>query len=114
MPTTVQDAVLARAARLSPSAHAVLDAAAVAGPRAEPWQLQELPAVESAAIDECLAPGVLRDEASVFSFRHELARRTVLHAMGPTRAMSLHRSAKRHAEATLPGRVIALSSKPGI
>ncbi len=74
MPCTVQDAVLARAARLSASARAVLDAAAVAGPRVEPWLLQALTAAESTAIDECLATGVLRAEDGAYVFRHELAR----------------------------------------
>ena len=91
VPSTVQDAVLARAGRLSPSARAVLDAAAVAGPRIEPWLLQELTAAESASIDECLATGVLRPDDSSFSFRHELARQAVLNAMTPTHAQSLHR-----------------------
>ncbi len=91
VPATVQDAVLARARRLSPSARAVLDAAAVAGPRAEAWLLRELTAAESGSIDECLATGVLRAEGAAFAFRHELARQAVLQAMSPTRALGLHR-----------------------
>lgn len=91
MPATVRDAVLARASRLRPSARAILDAAAVAGPRIEPWLLQELTAAESAWIDECLATGVLCAQNGVFTFRHELAREAVLEALTPTLAMSLHR-----------------------
>ena len=91
VPATVQDAVLARAGRLSPSARAVLDAAAVAGPRAEAWLLRELTAAESGSIEECLATGVLRVEGAAFVFRHELARQAVLQAMAPTRALGLHR-----------------------
>jgi DNA-binding CsgD family transcriptional regulator/tetratricopeptide (TPR) repeat protein len=95
VPATVQDAVLARAARLAPAARAVLDAAAVAGPRVEPCLLQDLTAADSAAIDECLATGVLRAEEAAFSFRHELARQAVLCAITPTRKMSLHRGVLR-------------------
>ncbi|GFE83860.1 LuxR family transcriptional regulator [Steroidobacter agaridevorans] len=91
MPATVRDAVLARAGRLRPSARAILDAAAVAGPRIEPWLLQELTAAESDWIDECLATGVLCAQSGVFTFRHELAREAILDALTPTRAMSLHR-----------------------
>lgn len=91
VPTTVQDAVLARAGRLSLSARAVLDAAAIAGPRVEPSVLEALAAAESAAIEEGLATGVLRVDGGVITFRHELARQAVLRAMAPTRAMSLHR-----------------------
>jgi tetratricopeptide (TPR) repeat protein len=91
MPATVRDAVLARAARLRPSARAILDAAAIAGPRIEPWLLQELTAAESGWIDECLATGVLCAQNGVYTFRHELAREAVLDALTPTKAMSLHR-----------------------
>jgi DNA-binding CsgD family transcriptional regulator/tetratricopeptide (TPR) repeat protein len=91
VPPTVQDAVLARAGRLSPSARAVLDAAAIAGPRAEVWLLHELTASESASLDECLTTGVLRIEGAAFVFRHELARQAVLQTMAPTRAIGLHR-----------------------
>lgn len=91
VPATVRDAVLARAARLRPSARAILDAAAVAGPRIEPWLLQDLVAAESSSVEECLATGVLRVEDGVFAFRHELARQAILQALTPTRLLSLHR-----------------------
>jgi DNA-binding CsgD family transcriptional regulator/tetratricopeptide (TPR) repeat protein len=91
VPATVRDAVLTRAARLRPSARAILDAAAVAGPRIEPWLLQDLTAAESSSVEECLATGVLRVDEDVFVFRHELARQAVLQAMTPTRLLSLHR-----------------------
>lgn len=93
VPETVRDAVLTRAARLRPSARAILDAAAVAGPRIEPWLLQDLAAAESNAVDECLEIGVLRVDDGVFVFRHELARQAILQAMTPTRLLSLHRLA---------------------
>lgn len=93
VPQTVQDAVLARAARLSPSARAVLDAAAVAGPRIEPWLLQALTAAESGSIAECLATGVLCAETGMYAFRHELARQAILQAQTPTQLASLHRMA---------------------
>ncbi|MBX3634707.1 MAG: AAA family ATPase [Rubrivivax sp.] len=93
VPRTVQDAVLARAARLSASARAVLDAAAVAGPRIEPGLLQALTAAESCSIAECLATGVLRAETGAYTFRHELARQAILQAQTPTQRASLHRMA---------------------
>lgn len=91
VPVTVRDAVHARAARLRPSARAILDVAAVAGSRVEPWLLQDLVAAESAAIEECLATGVLRVQDGAFTFRHELARQAILQALTPTRLLSLHR-----------------------
>ena len=91
VPGTVRDAVLSRAARLRPSARAILDAAAVAGPRVEPWLLQDLTAAEAGSVDECLATGVLRAEDNVYVFRHELARQVILQTLTPTRLVSLHR-----------------------
>ena len=91
--TSAVAAVLARAARLSPSARAVLDAAAVAGPTTEPRLLQALTAAESGSIAECLATGVLRAEAGAYAFRHELARQAILQVLTPTQLASLHRMA---------------------
>ena len=108
VPATVADAVLARAGRLSLSARAVLDAAAVAGPRAETWLLLELTAAESKSIEECLTTGVLRAEGAAFVFRHELARQAVLQAMAPTRAISLHRLAL---QALLAGDATRIASR---
>jgi ATP/maltotriose-dependent transcriptional regulator MalT len=90
VPATVRDAVLTRAARLGESARAILDAAAVAGPRVEPWLLRELAAAESNAVEQCLATGVLRVDEGLFVFRHELARQAILQLLSPTRLMTLH------------------------
>jgi DNA-binding CsgD family transcriptional regulator/tetratricopeptide (TPR) repeat protein len=104
VPPTVRDAVLARAAGLGTSARTVLDAAAVTGPRVEPWLLQHLAAAESVAIDECLASGVLYEQDGMLVFRHELARQAVLDAITPTRLLNLHRLAllalQAHASST--------------
>jgi ATP/maltotriose-dependent transcriptional regulator MalT len=91
LPATVRDAVIARAARLGPSARALLDVAAVAGPRVEPWLLERLAGAEAVAVDECLALGVLRLDADVFVFRHELARQAILDGVPPWRRVQLHR-----------------------
>jgi DNA-binding CsgD family transcriptional regulator len=90
VPASVADAVLARAARLGPSARALLDTAAVAGPRIEPWLMRDLAGAESRAIDDCLATGVLRTDGTALGFRHELARQAVLQSMAPARALGLH------------------------
>ena len=59
LPPSIRDAVLARVARLSLSAQAVLQAAAVIGPRSEAWVLAEVSGAEVVAADECLAIGML-------------------------------------------------------
>ena len=91
IPATVSDAVLARAARLSPEGRTVLDAAAVIGSRIEPWLLFEIAGAQLEAAEECLAIGMLRAQGEVFSFRHELAREAVYEALPLQRKLSLHK-----------------------
>lgn len=95
IPPTVRDAVLARAARLSPSGQGVLEAAAVIGPRIEPWLLAEVVGAEAQAVDDCVAMGILRDhddaQGAALAFRHELARQAILEAIPPGRKQVLHR-----------------------
>ncbi|HQF71018.1 MAG TPA: AAA family ATPase, partial [Promineifilum sp.] len=98
LPPTVRDAVLARAARLSPAARALLEAAAVVGLRAEP---DVLPAVAEAAgppgvmaaLEECLAGGMLLAQGNAVTFRHDLSREAILAAISPPRAARLHAAA---------------------
>lgn len=91
VPETVRDAVLARATRLSPSARAVLDAAAIIGGRIEPWLLAEVTGAEAYAVDQCLHMGMLVAHANWLMFRHELARQMILEAITPHQRVVLHR-----------------------
>ena len=59
VPPSARDAVLARAARLSGAARAVLDAAALIGTRVEPVLLESVTGCPPAAVDELLASGLL-------------------------------------------------------
>lgn len=91
MPATVRDAVLARAARLSLSARAVLEAAAVIGSRVEPWLLSNIVGADSANVEECIVRGMLQFQGDDYAFRHELARQTILETIFPERRLALHR-----------------------
>lgn len=88
---TIRDAVLARAARLSPPGLAVLQAAAVIGPRIEPRVLAAVTGTEARAAEECLAIGMLVAHTELLTFRHEIARQMVLASISPPRRMALHR-----------------------
>lgn len=90
IPATVRDAVLARTGRLSSAGRTTLEAAALIGSPIEPWLLNTV--VESAtnAVAECIEGGMLRAEANVLAFRHELAREAVLEATSPARRLDLH------------------------
>jgi predicted ATPase len=90
IPATVVDAVLARAARLSPPARQVLDAAAVVAPPVETWLLVEAAGAAPAQVDECVAAGMLQGQAGGVGFRHELARLAVERTLAPGRRAELH------------------------
>jgi len=93
IPPTVRDAVLARAARLSPTARTLLGAVAVSQPQAELWLLEALAGEELACLDECLGSGMLTGTAEGVAFRHELARMAVEETLAPHRRAALHRGA---------------------
>ncbi len=90
VPTSVGDAILARAARLSPAARAVLDITAVMGSTIDATLLLAVAGPVLDEADECLARGLLRTTGEGLSFRHELTREAVLTAIAPLRRRVLH------------------------
>jgi DNA-binding CsgD family transcriptional regulator/tetratricopeptide (TPR) repeat protein len=93
IPATVRDAVLARAARLSPAGATLLEAVAVVPPRAELWLLEALAGDAADRLDECLSSGMLIFESAGVGFRHELARLAIEESVPPDRMVGLHRRA---------------------
>jgi ATP/maltotriose-dependent transcriptional regulator MalT len=91
IPASVRDAVLARAARLSVSGRAVLEAAAVIGPRIELPLLAGIVGAEATAVEECMDRGMLIVQNETLAFRHELARQTILASISPPQKLVLHR-----------------------
>jgi DNA-binding CsgD family transcriptional regulator len=89
LPATLRDAVLARAARLTPAGRRGLDAAAVLGSRFPPALLAAV-GVDDDAVAECLTSGALVREHGNVAFRHELSRAAILDALLPARAVELH------------------------
>jgi DNA-binding CsgD family transcriptional regulator len=90
VPASVRDAVFARAARLDGAARAVLDAVSLVPGRMERWLLDTLVGSATAAIEACLAAGVLEAHGRELGFRHELARRAWESAVDGERARGLH------------------------
>jgi DNA-binding CsgD family transcriptional regulator len=90
VPASVGDAVLARAARLSPDARAMLDVAAVIGSTIDVALLQRVAGPVLDEADECIARGMLRATADGLAFRHALAREAILGAIAPPRRRLLH------------------------
>ncbi len=104
IPSTVRDAVLARAARLSSAARTLLEALTVAPPEAPLAVLEAIAgdavleaiagdALES--LDECLGSGMIIADAGGVAFRHELARLVIEESLAPTRRVALHERALR-------------------
>jgi DNA-binding CsgD family transcriptional regulator len=90
VPVTVRDAVLARAARLSPAARELAELVCVIPGKVEPWLLEQAAHPDPDAIEGCLGLGMVRDEDSALSFRHELARRALEAALAQPRRRTLH------------------------
>jgi DNA-binding CsgD family transcriptional regulator/tetratricopeptide (TPR) repeat protein len=93
IPPTVRDAVLARAARLSPDARSLLEVVAIAPRRVEPWLLEILAQGDVDSLGECLGSGMLTAEPRGVAFRHELARLAFEEGIPPSRRFALHRAA---------------------
>jgi DNA-binding CsgD family transcriptional regulator/tetratricopeptide (TPR) repeat protein len=93
IPGTVRDAVLARAAPLSPPARTVLEVVAVVPPQAELWLVEAIFGGPVPGVDECVASGMLCANGDGVAFRHELARLAIEGVIGPSRKIGLHRKA---------------------
>ena len=91
LPASARDAVLARAARLSPAGRDVLDAAALIGERVEPDLLATVTGADVRTLDEPVAAGLLVADGDGLRFRHEIARRAVEQEVGPHAAADMHR-----------------------
>lgn len=90
VPATVEDAILARAARLSPEARAVLDVASVIGASVDLDLLQRVAGPVLDEVDECIARGLLHGVGDGLAFRHALSREAILAAIAPPRRRLLH------------------------
>jgi DNA-binding CsgD family transcriptional regulator len=90
VPASARDAVLARAARLTPEARGVLDVAALVGRRVEPGLLVRLAPEFGTVADELSSSGLLFEDDWSLSFRHELARLAVEQAVSIPRRPAIH------------------------
>ena len=86
----MRDAVLARAAPLSPEARDVLELASVAPAQIEIEVLDAVVDDAHAATNQCITTGLLQLDGPVLHFRHELARRAIEASLLPGRAAALH------------------------
>jgi tetratricopeptide (TPR) repeat protein len=87
VPASVRDAVALRLASIGPDARAVAELAAVVP---GPAELSLLDA-SAAAVDECIAAGLLSLHGDALAYRHDLARRAVEVGLSPLRRRELNR-----------------------
>ena len=92
IPHTVREAVLARAARLSSPARALVEAASLIGARADFDLLDAKLGGDTAPLDECMGHGLLAVEDKDVTFRHELVRQTIAASIPMARRRALHRA----------------------
>jgi DNA-binding CsgD family transcriptional regulator/tetratricopeptide (TPR) repeat protein len=90
VPHTVRDAVLARAARLSPAAREIAELVCVVPGMTESWLLEQTIHPDDAGIDCCLSIGMVRSEDGSLAYRHELARRAFEDSLSQPRKQSIH------------------------
>jgi ATP/maltotriose-dependent transcriptional regulator MalT len=108
MPVTVRDAVFARIGRLSSPGQQILRAASVLGQACEQALVREVADGDLAAIEECVARGILELDGDLLRFRHELAQRAIREGLGPSELVALHAralAALRRAGAVDPDRL---------
>jgi DNA-binding CsgD family transcriptional regulator/tetratricopeptide (TPR) repeat protein len=93
--SSVSDAVLTQVARCSPPAQRLLELVSVVPGRIEGWLVEAAEGATGSAqgtsmLEECLARGLLRVDAGMVRYRHELARQAVEYSLVPIRRRELH------------------------
>jgi DNA-binding CsgD family transcriptional regulator len=91
VPTSVREAVFARASRLCASGRMLLDIVSLVPARIERWLLAELGGEAVSSLEECLGSGVLETRQDRVWFRHDLARQAWEEGLEETRRRELHR-----------------------
>jgi ATP/maltotriose-dependent transcriptional regulator MalT len=90
VPSTVRDAVLARAALLDDPARTLLQALTVTPPAAEMDVLRAITGGAIEGLDECIGSGMVVPAGRGVAFRHELGRLVIEESMAPDRRVALH------------------------
>jgi ATP/maltotriose-dependent transcriptional regulator MalT len=90
VPSTVRDAVLARAALLSAPARTLLQALTVTPPAAEIEVVHAITGEAVESLGECIGSGMVVAVGRGVAFRHELARLVIEESMAPDRRVALH------------------------
>jgi len=99
VPASVRDAVALRVGALDAEARRVIELAAVVPGPTELRLPADTVGASAAAIDACIASGILSVQGEAITFRHDLARRAVEQEIAPVRRRELDRMVLRALEA---------------
>jgi DNA-binding CsgD family transcriptional regulator/tetratricopeptide (TPR) repeat protein len=91
MPRTIADLVLARYARLTPAAQAIVQLTSIVPGKIERRLVEALLPCGVLALEECLNSGLLTADPSALRFRHEIARIAIELSLSEPAARALHR-----------------------
>lgn len=91
LPETVQDAVLARVAKLDERARRIVEAVSIAPRSLDIDHASTLVGGRLEDVDSALSAGVLIGDGKTLRFRHELARSAVEESLSTARRLRLHR-----------------------
>src|SRR4030095_331005 len=90
IPSTARDVVLARLAKLTPSARVIAERVSIVPGKAEAWLLEQAGVHDEAGIESCLGIGMVRDDSGSVAFRHDSASRAREDSLSQSQQQSLH------------------------
>jgi DNA-binding CsgD family transcriptional regulator len=96
LPASVQDAVIARVARLEHQSREVVEAVSIAPRSLGVEQAMHLIGANTRQVDAAVAAGVILGDGANLRFRHDLARSAVEKSIPPARRFALHREMIAH------------------
>ena len=99
VPANVRDAVALRVAMIDRPARETIELAAVVPGATELWLVADTVGATAAAVDACVAAGLLTVRGETIAFRHDLARRAVEDTIAPIRRRELDAIVLRALEA---------------
>jgi DNA-binding CsgD family transcriptional regulator len=90
VPGTIREAVLARAARLTPGARRIAEVVSVVPAAAEGWLVEALLHPDADDVEDCLRIGMVQHRDGSIAYRHELVRRAMEESLPGARRRELH------------------------
>ena len=114
VPTSVQDSVLARAAKLSKGARALLDLVSVIPAGSEVVLVESILGPSQSEVTECVRQGLLAVGEDSVAFHHELTRRSIESALTARNRLDLNRQSRTTFPPSFPSWDRRIETKPSL